>query len=267
MAIRSTSREMSRGGAATSLAYLIRPSKTICRCISLGVLVPVLLSVTPSTIQGQSTDAVQSTFSLKSLDGLEVLNGKAEVVTYRGRRAVHLIPSSDHQGPEDSVIGILGGSNFGDGIIEAEVAGIPRSGAPADARGFIGISFHVQPHGSRLENIYLRPINGRADDQLRRNHSVQYTSEPDFPWYRLRQENPGGYESYVDLEPGAWTRMKIIVSGKTARLYVNGATQPCLIVKDLKMGQNNGAVAIWAHSSTDGYFSSLRITTGSIRKR
>lgn len=267
MAIHSASREVSRRDAAASLAYSIRLSRTICQCISLGVLVPVLLAFIPGTIRGQSTHPAPSTFSLKSLDGLEVLNGKAEVVTYRGRRAIHLIPSSDHQGPEDSVIGILGGSNFGDGIIEAEVAGVPRSGAPADARGFIGISFHVQPHGLRLENIYLRPTNGRADDQLRRNHSVQYTSEPDFPWHRLRKESPGVYESYVDLEPGAWTKMKIVVSGTTARLYVNGATQPCLMVNDLKMGQTNGAVALWAHSSTDGYFSRLRISTDRTGKR
>jgi hypothetical protein len=78
-------------------------------------------------------------------------------------------------------------------LIEGEVAGAPRSGTPEDSRGFIGISFHVQAHGSRFENIYLRPTNGRADDQLRRNHSVQYTSEPDFPWYRLRKDNPGVY--------------------------------------------------------------------------
>lgn len=31
---------------------------------------------------------------------MEVLNGKAEIVSYRGHRAVHLIPSPDHQGPE-----------------------------------------------------------------------------------------------------------------------------------------------------------------------
>jgi hypothetical protein len=44
----------------------------------------------------------------------------------------------------------------------------------------------------------LRPTNGRADDQVRRNHSTQYISYPDFPWYRLREETPGMYESYSD---------------------------------------------------------------------
>ena len=235
-----------------------------CFYILLLVLaqLPVRLS-SQNAVPGQSAGE-QASF-LPKLSELEVLNGMAEIATYQGRRAVHLIPSPDHQGPEDSVLAILDHSAFQDGVIEVEVAGAPRKGAPADARGFIGISFHVQPHGSQLENIYLRPTNGRADDQLRRNHSAQYTSEPDYPWHRLRQENPGLYESYVDLEAGAWTRMKIAVSGTTARLYVNGAAQPCLIVNDLKMGKASGKIALWAHSSTDAYFSKVRINEGTNR--
>ena len=132
------------------------------------------------------------------------------------------------------MLAMLTGADFHDGTIELEVAGVPRAGAPEDSRGFIGLVFRAQDHGARGENIYLRPTNGRADDQLRRNHSAQYESEPDFPWHRLRKESPGLYESYVDLEAGAWTKMKIVVSGTTARLYVNGAEQPCLIVNDLK---------------------------------
>ena len=216
----------------------------------------IALAFAPSTTLAQNPLPANS---LDSIAATEVLNGKVEMVTYRGRYAVHLVPSADHDGPQDAVLAIVRSSDLGDGIIEADVAGAPRQGAPADSRGFIGISFHVHPHGSRFETFYLRPTNGRADDQLRRNHSAQYVSEPDFPWQRLRQENPGVYESYVDLEPGAWTKMKIEIAGTTARLYVNGAAQPCLIVNDLKMGKAQGQVALWIHSSTDGYFSNLRI--------
>jgi len=95
---------------------------------------------------------------------------------------------------------------------------------------------------------------------LRRNHAVQYESIPDFPWDRLRREQPGVYESYTDLEVGAWTKMKIEVAGRSARLYVNGATQPCLIVNDLKLGETRGQVGLWAHIATNAYFSNLKIT-------
>ena len=67
------------------------------------------------------------------------------------------------------------------------------------------------------------------------------------------------YESYVDLEPGAWTKVKIVVAGATARLYVNDAREPCLIVKDLKLGESEGPIALWAHITTDGYFSELTV--------
>jgi len=199
--------------------------------------------------------------ALMSLDRLELLDGTAEIATYRGRRAVHLLPSPDHETPEDSIVAILVRPDFHNGVIEAKVAGAPRSGAPPDSRGFVGIAFRAQTHGSKYEIFYLRPTNGRSDDQLRRNHSVQYASEPDFPWNRLRRENPGVYESYVDLDPGRWTTMKIVVSGTKAQLYVNGSLQPCLVVDGLKLGDTSGLIALWAHWTTDAYFSEVKVNS------
>ncbi|MFI5312003.1 MAG: hypothetical protein ACHQQ3_12260, partial [Gemmatimonadales bacterium] len=99
----------------------------------------------------------------------------------------------------------------------------------------------------------------RLNNQLFRNRSTQYESSPDYPWQRLRQEDPGVYESYVDLESGAWTRLRIEATGSTARLYVNGARQPCLVVTDLKHGESHGAIALWARISSEAYFSNLRV--------
>ena len=226
----------------------------------------VSLAFLASVSHGQDAKQLASKYSLNSLNGLGLVNGKAEVVSYRGRRAVHLAPLPDHRTPTDAVLAIVTGRDFKDGTIEVEVAGSRLADSAPDERGFIGIAFRVQSHGSRFENIYLRPANGRADDQLRRNHSVQYCSEPDFPWQRLREENPGQYESYVDIEPGVWTKMKIVVSGTKASLYVNGAPEPCLIVNDLKLGETHGQIALWAHSSTDGYFSNLTVREAVIRR-
>ena len=212
-------------------------------------------------VSGQQATSSGSSFPLDSVAGLEVFNGKAEVATYRGRSVVHLIAPPGRPDPEDneSVQAFVAGVDFKDGTIEADVAGAPMPGAPADARGFIGIYFRVLEHGTRTESIYLRPTNGRADDQVRRNHSVQYDSLPDFPWFRLRKESPGAYESYTDLEAGAWTHMKIVVSGTRAVLYVNASNQPCLIVNDLKLGETHGQVGFWGEWSTDAYFSKLTI--------
>jgi hypothetical protein len=218
-------------------------------------------------------DAVRSFLALNSFDGLEIEavpeNGadptkfKADVVPYRGRRALHILNNDtamSASGPTGGQsLAIVKGSDFKDGTIEVDLVGMPRQGAPDDCRGFIGVAFRVQDHGARFESFYLRFTNGRADDQVRRNHSTQYMSQPDYPWSRLRKENPGVYESYVDIEEKAWTKVKIVVSGTKAQLYVNGASQPSLIVNDLKLGDGRGQVALWTGSDTEAYFSQLKI--------
>ena len=124
-------------------------------------------------------------------------------------------------------------------------------------KGFIGVSFRVR--GDSAERFYIRPENARLNNQLFRNRSTQYESSPDYTWQRLRSEDPGVYESYVDLEAGGWTRLRIEVSGRQARLYVNGASQPALIVNDLKHGESQGAIGLWTRISSDAYFSNLRV--------
>jgi len=157
------------------------------------------------------------------------------------------------------MLAIVSGTDFTDGTIEIDVAGSPRKDADPADRGFIGVAFRAQKRGELAEYFYLRPTNGRSDDQLRRNHSVQYVSTPDFPWERLRKESPGVYESYADLEAGVWTKMRIAVSGTKAQLYVNGTGQPCLMVNDLKLGETHGQIMLWAYGTTDAYFSNLTV--------
>ncbi|MBV8937338.1 MAG: hypothetical protein JO095_16225, partial [Alphaproteobacteria bacterium] len=92
--------------------------------------------------------------------------------------------------------------NFSNGVIEAEIAGALAPEAGGEARGFVGIAFRVQEDLKTYDAFYLRPTNGRADDQERRNHSAQYISLPEWTWDRLRKEAPSKYEAYVDLVPG-----------------------------------------------------------------
>jgi len=189
---------------------------------------------------------------------LELRNVSAQPALYRGKQAVHIAEAPGKA--QGEALAIVAGPAMEDGTIEVDLAGAPAPGAFDTARGFIGIAFRVQPDAAKFELIYLRPTNGRAEDQLRRNHSTQYVSFPDWPWERTRKETPGLYESYTDLESGAWTAVKIAVSGAKARLYVNGAGQPCLIVNDLKLAPAKGAVALWIGPGTEGYFANLRMS-------
>jgi hypothetical protein len=143
-----------------------------------------------------------------------------------------------------------------------DVAGAVLPDAPADARGFIGVAFRIDVEGGGFacEGFYIRPTNGRADDQVRRNHATQYFAYPGYDFDRLRREAPAQYEAYADLVPDEWTHLRIDVSGATARLYVGGAAQPVLIVRDLKRGpQAHGTVGLWVGIGTNGHFRNLSI--------
>jgi hypothetical protein len=192
----------------------------------------------------------------QSADGLVAKNVSIAQTNYKGRRAIQVLAAP---GAADATsYAVIKDALFRDGTIEVDLAGQPAAGAEGNARGFIGIAFRIQDDGS-YEYIYLRPTNGRANDQIRRNHSTQYGSHPDFGFARSRQEAPGKYESYVDLQPGVWTKYKIEVDGRKVRLYVHGAEQPCLIVEDMKLEPRGGGVALWVGPGTEGYFSNLKI--------
>jgi hypothetical protein len=180
---------------------------------------------------------------------------KIEPVEYRGKKAVKV--TEDGSVANGEAYAIRKGDDFHNGEIEVELAGLPAKSAGPAARGFIGVAFRLKE--GKFEYIYLRPTNGRADDQVRRNHSTQYGQHPDYDFARLRKEAPEKYESYVDLEPGVWTRVRIVVQGTTARLFVHGAPQPALVVNDLKLGDASGAVALWIGPGTEGYFTGLQV--------
>jgi hypothetical protein len=151
-------------------------------------------------------------------------------------------------------------SCFNNGIIEVKVRSKLLEDAPDFARGFIGIAFRIDESNSKFECIYIRPTNGRAADQLRRNRSTQYFSYPDFKFDRLRNESPGVYESYADMGLNEWITIKLEINAEKAKLYLNGQDHPVLLVNDLKLGANaSGGVGLWVDVGTEGHFTDLSI--------
>jgi hypothetical protein len=222
-------------------------------------LVIVTTAMLLNGIDLSTTTAQTHAISLDSIQELTLTNVKAEFVTFKGRQALRVTDGAVSVN-EQHGYAMLPGVEFQDGVIEVELAGEPGPGAEEFARGFVGIGFRMVPDGSRFECIYLRPTNGRAEDQLRRNHSVQYMSHPGFSWDRLRQEFPGKYETYVDLVPGEWTKVKIEVRADKARLYVHGVAQPTLVVNDLKQGDSSGRIGLWIGPGTVAHFANLRVS-------
>lgn len=206
----------------------------------------------------QESDQIKF-FPLDNPDGLELINVKTEIAELNGKTGIKVVKSQPDI--QDETLVIIPDVNFKNGTIELELAGERASGEDPNMRGFVGLAFRVNPENySSYECFYLRPDNARANNQVRRNHSTQYISHPEYPWYRLREESPKMYESYVDLMPNEWTKIKIDVDGEAAKLYVHGAEQPCLIVNDLKHGESEGKIALWLHASTLAHYRNLKIT-------
>ena len=202
------------------------------------------------------TPAHIQTFPLRDASGLIAPTVKTEAVTYQGRKCIRITMDGDDR----DGLALLPGTDFQDGIIEADIA--LKTTMPPGVRypGFVGIAFRVRPDATHYELFYLRPGNSEFPDQLIRNHAVQYSSEPDFGWYRLRRAWPSIYESHADLAMETWTKVRIEVAGRSAKLYLNGSAKPSLVVDGLKGEDLHGAIGLWSFTDEEAYFSNLRIT-------
>jgi len=243
---------------ASMLGRATRRRTTFATILLFLATLVILLSAGPGF-----TQVKMRIVPLNDFKAMQLRNVKAERVTYKGRKALRVTDAAAANVPDGIQLVILDKTKFQDGVIKIELTGEPSVTAGEGARGFVGMAFRVNLDAAgtvKYESFYLRPTNGRADDQVRRNHSTQYVSYPDFPWYRLRKEFPEKYESYVDVVPGEWTKMKITVRGDKARLYVNDIQQPVLVVNDLKQGSGQGRIALWVGTGTVAHFSNLRVS-------
>ena len=137
--------------------------------------------------------AIGQTFPLETMEGLTASKVMAEAVVHKRKKGIRVTEPPGATANADPPL-LLPVKDFENGTIEAEVSG---------ARGFVGIAFRAGDGTAKYDAFYPRPANGRAEDQVRRNHSGQYISHPAWPRRRLGKEEPETYESYVDLAPGA----------------------------------------------------------------
>ena len=184
-------------------------------------------------------------------DKLEAVMVSMSLEKIMGKNAVKVIKEEGFLIPDEPTFVKLKGIEFKNGTIEILVLSRLLSTAPPTARGFIGIAFRIREDNSKFECIYIRPTNGRADDQVRRNHSIQYFSYPEYKFDRLRKESPEQFESYADMGLNEWIKMKIVVNGNKAQLFLNANQQPSLIVNDLKLGADlSGGIGLYVDNGT-----------------
>lgn len=197
-------------------------------------------------------------FEKRVLEAHNITLSKEKIM---GRYAAKVIKDSSIKQSDAPTFARLQEVDFKNGTIEINVLSRLLPNAPPTSRGFIGLAFRINNDNSKFESIYIRPTNGRAESQVRRNHSIQYFSYPDYDYERFRKEAPEQYESYADMALNEWIKLKIIVKDAQAKLFLNDNKQPSLIVNDLKHGDAaSGSVGLWVDTGTEGFFSGLKIS-------
>lgn len=152
---------------------------------------------------------------------------------------------------------------FTQGTIEADVAGEVNGKGRPDARGFVGLVFHASEDSSRYEAVYLRMTNGRlakpTPDEPRILRAIQYVAHPDFHFEVSREKFPGVYEQAANIAPAMWVRLRLEVSGRRLKAFINDEPVPSLTVEDLKLAGAAGKVGFWVGDGTTGYFANVSV--------
>lgn len=221
------------------------------RMIFVLTLVFTVFSMTKATAQQIKLDE----------DRLTAVQTSMSITHIKGKKAVRVVKSATVKEDDEATYVKINDFNFKNGVIEVDVLSRLLPDAPAHARGFIGLAFRINKDDSKFESIYVRPTNSTADDQLRRNRTIQYFSYPNFKFTHSRATAPGQYESYAPIALDEWIKLKIEVNGDQAKLFINGSEQPYLIVNDLKMGADqSGSLGLFVDIGTEGFFRNLKVS-------
>lgn len=145
-----------------------------------------------------------------------------------------------------------------DVLIEIDILARLNGFWPEGARGFAGVTFRIRPCATAFECVYLRPTNGRraGAPSPRDQRAIQYFAYPDWRFERLRAELPGVYETGADIDIDEWITLRIEVSGRHLRAFVDG--QPCLSI-DTLADPAVGRIGLFVDIGTVAFFSNLRI--------
>jgi Domain of Unknown Function (DUF1080) len=216
-----------------------------------NIILAFSLVILSTRLQAQSVKLMKSNLvgnhvymSLEKLDGEEVLR---------------VVKDSTVQKVDEPTFVKIKDLDFENGTIEVKVLSRLLKTAPEYARGFIGLAFRINDDNKAFESIYIRPTNGRADNQFRRNHTVQYFAYPDYKFDRLRKESNGEFETYADLGLDEWITMRIEVKGKEAKLYLNNQKSASFMVSEMKSNTTKGGIGLWVDIGTEGFFKDLKV--------
>lgn len=161
---------------------------------------------------------------------------------------------------------LLNLDDFENGTIEVMMYSQLQKPAPySGIAGFIGMFFRVGMNDSSFEAIYVRPKVGRVNNQLFRNHAVQYISYPHYKFDTLRKIAPFRYEGSAPVALNEWIKMRIEVNGETAEMFINDARYSTFVVDKLLGSTKKGGIGLYVDIGTIGYFKNLKVIKRSLK--
>lgn len=207
------------------------------------ILLCIMIACSLNIIQAQT---IKADLSAKNFTAV---NRAITIADNEGKTNVHLDAK-----PNDGVAW-LNNTSFATGIIELDV-----KGKDVMQQSFVGIAFHGISD-STYDAIYFRPFNFGSDDAVRKSHSVQYISMPQYDWSYLRERFPSRYENALTktVEANQWFHAKIVVSNEQIEVFINNDDKASLVVKPLSK-TTTGKIGFWVGNNSDGDFANLTIT-------
>ena len=156
---------------------------------------------------------------------------------------------------ESDGLALLEGVSFSKGTIEVQIKGENNPG-----KSFVGIAFNVRSR-EEYECVYFRPFNFVADEEIRRSHMLQYIFHPEFTWRKLRETRTDEFENKLQSppDPDDWFDIRIVVTEKEVKVFVNKETQPSLEIERLTSGTSD-RLALWTGFGSKGAYRNLTIT-------
>lgn len=231
----------------------------------------IILLLTISTIAtfGQKLALGKQTFELHNVTGSVIkFQGKNVLKIERDLKALPFDANRlEATVDEKHYARLLGIDDFENGTIEVKMYSQIQNPSPyPPAAGFIGLYYRIKEDDSEFESIYLRPKVGRINNQMARNHAVQYFAYPDYKFQTLRDKFPAGsYEGSAPVMLNEWITMRLEINGETAEMFINDMKYSSFIVNKMLGKNKKGYVGLYVDIATTGYFKDLKVTKKALK--
>lgn len=237
----------------------------------IAALVASSLMSLPVSGQKQKLTLKKQTFELHNVTGSIIgFEGKKVLKIERDLKALPFdVNNIEKTVDEPHYARLVGLEDFENGTIEVKMYSQLQDPPPYPGiAGFIGIYFRIKEDDSAFESIYVRPKVGRVNNQLFRNHAVQYISYPHAKFDTLRKGYPAGsYEGSAPVALNEWIKMRIEVNGETAEMFINDMKYSSFIVNKMLGKHKIGGVGLYVDIGTIGYFKDLKVTKRPLIKK